>query len=105
VDVLRAQACRDPEAPAAVALWAVEVEEHPDTVPEGGEPVTAGLAGTIFKVLVAPGQQVAEGDVLMVLEAMKMETEISAPRGGTVGEVAVKEGDSVAVGETLLTLS
>jgi oxaloacetate decarboxylase alpha subunit len=72
---------------------------------EGGEPVTAGLAGTIFKVLVAPGQQVAEGDVLMVLEAMKMETEISAPRGGTVGEVAVKEGDSVAVGETLLTLS
>mgnify|MGYP005851813679 FL=1 len=70
-----------------------------------GEPVTAGLAGTIFKVLVAPGQQVVEGDVLMVLEAMKMETEISAPRAGTVGEVAVKEGDSVAVGETLLTLA
>ncbi|MDZ7826719.1 MAG: sodium-extruding oxaloacetate decarboxylase subunit alpha [Gammaproteobacteria bacterium] len=70
-----------------------------------GEPVTAGLAGTIFKVLVAPGQQVAEGDVLMILEAMKMETEISAPRAGTVGEVAVKEGDSVAVGETLLTLA
>jgi oxaloacetate decarboxylase alpha subunit len=72
---------------------------------EGGEPVTAGLAGTIFKVLVAPGQQVAEGDVLVVLEAMKMETEISAPRAGTVGEVAIKEGDSVAVGETLLTLA
>ena len=70
-----------------------------------GEPVTAGLAGTIFKVLVAPGQEVAEGDVLMILEAMKMETEISAPRAGTVGEVAVKEGDSVAVGETLLTLA
>jgi len=56
-------------------------------------------------VLVAPGQQVAEGDVLVVLEAMKMETEISAPRAGTVGEVAIKEGDSVAVGETLLTLA
>jgi oxaloacetate decarboxylase alpha subunit len=70
-----------------------------------GEPVTAGLAGNIFKVLVSPGQSVTEGEVVIVLEAMKMETEIRAPRAGTVGQVSVKEGDAVAVGETLLTLA
>lgn len=70
----------------------------------GGEPVAAPLAGNIFKVLVQPGQQVAEGEVVMILEAMKMETEVSAPRAGTVGQVTVKEGDSVTVGDCLLTL-
>lgn len=69
-----------------------------------GEAVTAGLAGNIFKVLVSPGQEVAQGDVVIVLEAMKMETEVSAPAGGRIGEVRVKEGDSVAVGDVLLTI-
>ncbi|WP_119395360.1 sodium-extruding oxaloacetate decarboxylase subunit alpha [Salinibius halmophilus] len=69
-----------------------------------GEPVPAPLAGNIFKVFVQPGEQVEEGQTIMVLEAMKMETEVSAPRAGTVQSVAVKEGDSVAVGDTLLTL-
>ena len=66
--------------------------------------MTAGLAGNIHKVLVAPGQQVAEGEVLVILAAMKMETEISSPHAGTVGEVLIKDGDAVAVGATLLTL-
>ena len=69
-----------------------------------GEPVPSPLAGNIFKVLVAPGQQVAEGDTVMILEAMKMETEISAPKSGVVGSINVKEGDSVQVGQSLLTL-
>ncbi|RUO55309.1 sodium-extruding oxaloacetate decarboxylase subunit alpha [Pseudidiomarina homiensis] len=68
------------------------------------EEVTAPLAGNVFKVVVKPGQQVSEGDVLIVLEAMKMETDIKADRDGTIAEVYAKEGDSVAVGDALLTL-
>ena len=70
----------------------------------GGERVKAALAGNVFKVLVAPGQEVIEGDTILVLEAMKMETEVSAPRSGMVGEVSVSEGDSVQVGDHLLTI-
>ena len=70
----------------------------------GGVPVSAPLAGNIFKVHVGPGEQVNEGDVLIILEAMKMETEVKADRSGTVGSVTVKVGDSVAVGDELLTL-
>jgi oxaloacetate decarboxylase alpha subunit len=62
------------------------------------------LAGNIFKVLVSPGQAVNADEVVIVLEAMKMETEVRAPRAGTVAEVLVQEGGSVAVGDTLLTL-
>ncbi len=69
-----------------------------------GAPVPAPLAGNIFQVAVQPGDRVQEGDVIIILEAMKMETEVRAPRGGIVGTVHVKEGDSVAVGDTLLTL-
>jgi len=69
-----------------------------------GEDVPSPLAGNIFKVLVTPGQQVSEGDTVMILEAMKMETEISAPKTGVVGSINVKEGDSVQVGQSLLTL-
>ncbi|WP_257283857.1 sodium-extruding oxaloacetate decarboxylase subunit alpha [Endozoicomonas sp. SESOKO1] len=70
-----------------------------------GEPMPAPLAGTIWKVNVTPGQHIQEDDVLLVLEAMKMETEIRAPRSGQVTSVAVREGDSVAVGDTLLALA
>ncbi len=69
-----------------------------------GEPVPAPLAGNIFKVLVSPGQQVVEGDNLVVLEAMKMETAVSAVRAGTIGDVLVKEGDAVSVGDSLVKL-
>lgn len=69
-----------------------------------GEDVPSPLSGNIFKVLVSQGQQVEEGDTVMILEAMKMETEISAPKSGVVGSINVKEGDSVQVGQSLLTL-
>lgn len=70
----------------------------------GGEPLPAPLAGNIFKIVATPGQAVQEGDLLLVLEAMKMETEVRSPRAGTVGTINVKVGDSVAVGDTLMTL-
>lgn len=70
----------------------------------GGEAITAPLAGNIWKIHAMPGQAVQEGDVLFILEAMKMETEIRASKAGTVSAVMAKEGDSVSVGDTLLTL-
>ncbi|MGQ7958706.1 sodium-extruding oxaloacetate decarboxylase subunit alpha [Pseudomonas sp. SP16.1] len=70
----------------------------------GGEPQAAPLAGNIFKVLVQPGQAVEEGQLVIILEAMKMETEIRAFKAGTIGAVNVKVGDAVAVGESLLTI-
>ena len=70
-----------------------------------GTPVTAPLAGNIWKVIATEGQSVAEGDVLLILEAMKMETEIRAAQAGTVRGIAVKAGDAVAVGDTLMSLA
>ncbi|KFX70127.1 oxaloacetate decarboxylase [Pseudomonas taeanensis MS-3] len=70
----------------------------------GGEPQSAPLAGNIFKVMVQPGAAVEEGQLVIILEAMKMETEIRAFKAGTVGAVNVKVGDAVAVGDSLLTI-
>ena len=78
----------------------------PAAAPAGaGTPVSAPLAGNIWKVMATEGQTVAEGDVLLILEAMKMETEIRAAQAGTVRGIAVKSGDAVAVGDTLLSLA
>lgn len=71
----------------------------------GGDPIPAPLAGNIWKVEVNAGDYVEEGDLIVILEAMKMETEVRAPKSGTVGSISVKEGDSVAVGDTLLTIA
>ncbi len=70
-----------------------------------GEPQLAPLAGNIFKVLVHAGQTVQEGDLVIILEAMKMETEIRAFKAGTVSGVNVKVGDAVSVGDSLLTIA
>ncbi|WP_186591852.1 sodium-extruding oxaloacetate decarboxylase subunit alpha [Vibrio cholerae] len=75
------------------------------TPTQGAEAVAAPLVGTIFKIQVEQGDEVAEGDVLIVLEAMKMETEIRAARSGVIQELHVKEGDSVRVGASLLSLA
>lgn len=69
-----------------------------------GDPVKAPLAGNIFKVLVSVGEQVEEGDTLLVLEAMKMETQVSAPKSGVIASIHVKDGDVVTVGDLLLTI-
>ena len=77
----------------------------PVAAADNAEDVPAPLAGTIFKVNVAAGEEVAEGDVLIILEAMKMETEVRAARSGLVQDLHVKEGDAVAVGSPLLSLA
>lgn len=69
-----------------------------------GEPIKSPLSGNIFQVLVQPQSTVKEGQILIILEAMKMETEIKAPRDGVVSTVAVKQGDTVSVDDILLTL-
>jgi oxaloacetate decarboxylase alpha subunit len=69
------------------------------------EPITAPLAGNIVKINVQQGQLVSPGDILIILEAMKMETEIKASRHGMISGINIKLGDTVTVGDTLLTQS
>lgn len=83
-------------------------QSAPQTTPApatGGTPVTAPMAGNIWKVVTTEGQTVAAGDVLFILEAMKMETEVKAAQAGTVRGICVKAGDAVAVGDTVMTLA
>jgi oxaloacetate decarboxylase alpha subunit len=70
-----------------------------------GTPVTAPLAGTIWKVEVTVGQAVQEGDVLLILEAMKMETQLVAEKTGVITSVSIKPGDTVQVGDHLVSLA
>jgi oxaloacetate decarboxylase alpha subunit len=84
-----------PAAPAAAAAPAAS----------GGATIDAQLAGNVYKINVVEGQAVNEGDVVIILEAMKMETEVRASCAGTIGSIHVREGDSVQVGDTLVTLA
>jgi oxaloacetate decarboxylase alpha subunit len=77
----------------------------PIVAPGSGDPVPAPLAGNIFKIVAKEGQEVASGDVIIIMEAMKMETEVRTPRAGTVTQISVKEGEAVQVGHGLLLLS
>ena len=81
-----------------------ETQEDIESPGNDKEDVSAPLSGTIWKILVSPKQNVKKGDTLVVLEAMKMETEIKATRSGIVLNVDIKEGDSVTVGQLLLSL-
>lgn len=75
-----------------------------ESIPSSGETISAPLAGNIFKINVSIGQQVNPGDILIILEAMKMETEIKASETGVISAINVNAGDAVTVGDTLLTL-
>ncbi len=68
------------------------------------EQVTAGLAGSVHKVMVVEGDRVLEGDTLLILEAMKMETEVKSNVSGTITQVLVSAGDSVTVGQNLVEI-
>lgn len=95
---------------AAVAPESTAVAARAPTAPPiapaavASTPLPAPLAGNIFKVCVSPGDRVNEGDVVIILEAMKMETEVRASGPGTVLAVNVAEGDKVAVGDSLLDI-
>ncbi len=81
---------------------------RPDPAPAAsggqGHRINAPLSGSVFRIVATAGSAVADGDVLMVLEAMKMETEIRADRAGTVGKMHVAEGEAVSAGDPLVTL-
>ena len=80
------------------------IDSAPSAASGAGESVNASLPGAVFKVVVSEGDTVAEGDVLVVLEAMKMEIEVKAPKAGTVQSVMVAVGDKVVNGTPLVTL-
>ena len=71
----------------------------------GGEPVIAPLAGNVISIPVTVGQTVKVGDTVLILEAMKMETNITASKDGQVTEIKVRESDSINVGDVLLTIA
>ncbi len=90
-------------APAPVAAPAA-APAPAAAAPVAGDAVTAPMPGNILKVNVTAGQAVKEGDVLVVLEAMKMENEILAPKACTVKQVLVSKGATVDTGATLVVL-
>ncbi len=90
-----------PAAPAAEAAPSAAPVAAPSIAGEG-EHVDSPMPGTILKVNVAAGQTVKEGDVLVILEAMKMENEIMAPKDGTVTQVLVSKGSTVETGAPLV---
>jgi len=69
------------------------------------KPVGAPMAGNVFKINVTLGQQVNDGDVVLIMEAMKMETEVRSSHSGVVASIEVKEGDPVGVGQPLITIA
>ena len=88
-----------PAAPAAPAAAAAPVSVA------AGEPVKSPMPGNILRIEVSQGQQVKEGDVLMVLEAMKMENEIVATKSGTIAQIAVSKGAGVETGAVLAVIA
>lgn len=96
-----------PAAPAAAAPAAAPAPAAPaaPAVTAAGEPVNSPMPGTILRVEVAQGAAVKEGQLLVVLEAMKMENEILAPKDGTVAQVVVQKGSHVETGSPLIVLA
>lgn len=93
----RSRAAKTAEAPAKAAA--------PRAAPASSKSLLSLMPGVVIKVLVKQGQQVAAGDVLLVLEAMKMENEIRSDRSGTIGSIDVTPGQQVQTGDPLVTFA
>lgn len=108
VDEYELKAPAAPAAPAPVAaasVAAAPAAAAPAVGLAAGEPVKSPMPGNILKICVSQGQQVNEGDVLIVLEAMKMENEIVATKAGTVAQIAVSKGAVVETGTVLAVIA
>ncbi len=93
--------------PAAMAVGSIPAAS-PAAAPAVNTPATsvgAPMAGNIFKINVAPNQHVNDGDIILIMEAMKMETEVRSTHSGTIVSIEVKEGDTVDVGQALVTIA
>lgn len=105
IDEYDAVAPAAPAAPTAVPAAPAAPAAVPAAALASGDVVKAPMPGNILKINVAPGQKVEEGDVLIVLEAMKMENEIVATKSGTVAQVAVSKGAVVETGTPLVVIA
>ena len=113
VEVERGEAMVLSEYEAAAPVPAAPAAPVPPPAPAGapvpppaaGETVRSPMPGNVLKILVTQGQKVSEGDVLIILEAMKMENEIVAARGGTVAQIAVQTGAVVETGTPLVVIA
>lgn len=105
IDEYDAVAPAAPAAPTAVPAAPAAPAAVPAAALASGEVVKAPMPGNILKINVAPGQKVEEGDVLIVIEAMKMENEIVATKSGTVAQVAVSKGAVVETGAPLVVIA
>ena len=101
-----AKAPAAPAAPVSAAVPAAAVAPTPaaPAATGSGEPINSPMPGNILQINVVAGQAVKEGDILVVLEAMKMENEILAPRAGVINQVLTTKGATVETGTPLLTL-
>lgn len=93
-----------PSAPAAAAAPAAAPAPAAPVAVGAGEPVTSPMPGTILDIRVSQGESVKSGQILIILEAMKMENEIVAPRDGVVNQVVTSKGATVDTGATLIVL-
>jgi acetyl-CoA/propionyl-CoA carboxylase biotin carboxyl carrier protein len=92
-------------APAAGGRRAPRRERKAGGAGGGGDTLSSPLQGNVFKVLVEQGAEVEEGTLICIIEAMKMENEITAHKAGTVSELPIQEGAAVTTGDTLAVIT
>jgi len=91
-------------SPSQIKSSKSESSKSSASAAEGGHKVSAPMPGSVFKMLVSPGDEVKKGQTLLVFEAMKMENDLTSPADGTVRDINVSEGDAINVGDTLIVI-